>query len=464
MEKLMQWLTAANDFVWAYILIVMLLGLALWFTVRSGFVQFGMLGEMFRLLRHSGEGRGDRKVSSFQAFAVSLGSRVGTGNIAGVATALTVGGPGAVFWMWIVALLGSSSAFVEATLAQLYKRKNGDSFVGGPAYYIRHGLKNKWWGSLFSLLIIITFSYAFTSVQSNTICAAFEQAFNVDYRIMGAIITLFTVFIIFGGIGRIAFYSSIIVPFMAVGYVLLALVVVAMNIGQIPAVLDTIISDAFGWREVAGGGVGAAMMQGIRRGLFSNEAGMGSAPNAAATAHVSHPVKQGLIQSLGVFVDTLVICSCTAFIILLSGVPIDGGIDGVQLTQSALAVQTGEWSSVFIAVAIFLFAFSSIIANYYYGEANVRYLTSNRRVMFVFRLSVAAIVFVGALASLQFAWSFADLTMALMAICNLLAIACLGRYAFRLLADYRNQRRSGVKEPVFHKESMPDIEDDLECW
>lgn len=460
----MYWMTEVNDFVWSYILIAMLIGLALWFTVKSGFVQFTMFKEMVRLLFKSNEGSGGKRISSFQAFAISLGSRVGTGNLAGVATAITVGGPGAVFWMWIIALLGSCSGFVEATLAQLYKRKQGDGYIGGPAYYIKYGLHQPWWGVLFSVLIIITFSYAFTSVQSNTICAAFESAFNLDYRIMAVVLTVLTGIVIFGGVRRIARFSSVLVPIMAIGYILLALFVLIMNIDMLPAVLGDIVADAMGWREVAGGGVGAALMQGIRRGLFSNEAGMGSAPNAAATAHVSHPVKQGLVQALGVFIDTLVICTCTAFVILLSGVPISQGVDGVQLTQAALVSQVGNWGSIFVALAIFMFAFSTIVANSYYGEANLRYFSNNKKVVFLFRLSVVGIVMLGSLASLEFAWSFADLSMALMAICNLIAIGMLGKYSFRLLADYRAQKRAGVKEPTFSKDKLPEIKDDIECW
>lgn len=466
METMTQWITSINDVLWTYILIIMLLGCAAWFTVKTRFFQFRMLGEMIRLLGESpNKTKGkEHHISSFQAFMVSLASRVGTGNLAGVATAITIGGPGAVFWMWIIALLGSSSAFVESTLAQLYKVRGESSYIGGPAYYMKKGLKQPWMGILFAILIIFTFAFAFNTVQSNTICAAFEQAFQIDHTLMGIILTVLTLVIIFGGIQRIAQASSIIVPVMALGYILLALVIVGMNFTQIPTVFKLIVSSAFGWEQALGGGIGAALMQGIKRGLFSNEAGMGSAPNVAATADVTHPVKQGLIQALGVFSDTLVICTCTAFIILFSGVPLGGETNGVQLTQMALDAQIGSGGSTFVAIAILFFAFSSVIGNYYYGEANLRYITRNKVVMVLFRLMTGAMVMFGALASLDLVWSLADVCMGLMTICNLIAIVLLGKYAFRLLEDYREQKRQGIKDPTFTKDKMKDIQQDIECW
>ncbi len=461
-----QWITSINDVLWTYVLIIMLLGCATWFTIKTRFVQFRMLGEMIRLLGESPNKRNNEEnhISSFQAFMVSLASRVGTGNLAGVATAITVGGPGAVFWMWIIALLGSSSAFIESTLAQLYKVRGKESYIGGPAYYMKKGLKKPWMGILFAILIIFTFAFSFNTVQSNTICAAFEQAFQIDHITMGIILTISTLLIIFGGIQRIAKVSSIIVPVMALGYILLAIVTVGMNITQIPAIFKLIINSAFGWEQAFGGGIGVALMQGIKRGLFSNEAGMGSAPNVAATADVSHPVKQGLIQTLGVFSDTLIICTCTAFIILFSGVPLGGEVNGVQLTQMALDNEIGSGGSTYVAIAILFFAFSSVIGNYYYGEANLRYITHNKTIMTLFRLMTGAMVMFGALASLDLAWSLADICMGLMTICNLIAIVLLGKYAFRLLADYIEQKRQGIKDPIFTKDKMKDIEADIECW
>ncbi len=417
MELLNNWINGVNDILWSYILIIMLLGCAVWFTIKSRFVQFRMIGEMIRLLGDSaGKGeKGEKHISSFQAFAVSLASRVGTGNLAGVATAVAIGGPGSVFWMWLIALLGSSSAFVESTLAQLYKEKGKDSFIGGPAW-------------------------------------------------IGAILTVLTLIVIFGGIQRIARVSSIVVPVMALGYITLALGIVLFNITRLPTVIETILSNAFGWEQAIGGSVGAALMQGIKRGLFSNEAGMGSAPNVAATAHVSHPVKQGLIQALGVFTDTLIIWTCTAFIILFSGAPLDGSINGVQLTQQALSNEVGSIGSTFVALAILLFAFSSIIGNYYYGEANIRFITSKRSVLFIYRILVGGMVMFGALASLDLAWSLADVTMGLMTICNLIAISLLSRQAFLLLQDYVAQKKAGIKSPVFDKNKIPELKDKAQCW
>lgn len=466
MELISSWINEINEILWSYILIILLLGCAVWFTIKTRFVQFRMIREMVRVLGDSTNKvhKGEKHISSFQAFAVSLASRVGTGNLAGVATAIAVGGPGAVFWMWIIALLGSSSAFIESTLAQLYKQKGKDSFIGGPAYYMRHGLGLNWMGILFAILISVTFGFAFNSVQSNTICAALQGSFDWNPTIVGIILTILTLIIIFGGIQRIAKVSSIIVPIMALGYVLLALFIVLFNITELPAVIKLIINSAFGWEQALGGSVGAALMMGIKRGLFSNEAGMGSAPNVAATASVTHPVKQGLIQTLGVFTDTLLICTCTAFIILFSGAPLDGSINGVQLTQQALTLEVGKAGGLFVAIAIFLFAFSSIIGNYYYGEANIRFITSKRSILYLYRILVGGMVMFGALASLDLAWSLADVTMGLMTICNLVAISLLSKQAFLLLQDYVNQKRQGIKEPIFDKNKLPELKDKAECW
>ena len=465
MEVLQNIINAVNDVLWTYVLIAMLIGCAVYFTWRTRFVQFRNLREMLRLLTESAPKSSDaRQVSSFQAFAVSIASRVGTGNLAGVATAIAVGGAGAVFWMWVIALLGSVNAFVESTLAQLYKRKDKDSFIGGPAYYMQYGLGKRWMGILFAILIAITFGFAFNSVQSNTICAAWEHAFGINHTWMGIGLTATTLIIIFGGIHRIARVSSWLVPIMAVGYIILALGVVIYNITEIPAVLEHIFHSAFGWEQAIGGGMGAAVMQGIKRGLFSNEAGMGSAPNVAATATTSHPVKQGFIQALGVFTDTLVICTCTAFIILVSNPSPDTSLNGIQLTQAAFTSQVGNLGSVFVAIAILLFAFSSIIGNYYYGEANIRFISRRSIYLWIYRVLVGAMVMCGAVMSLDLAWSFADVTMGLMTICNLIAIVLLSRQALWLLSDYISKKKRGVN-PTFHKEEMPqDLRHDIECW
>lgn len=462
------WLSQVNEFLWGWhwhsILVVLAL-CGIYFTIRTRFVQFCMVPEMFRLLGESlPKSKAKNQVSSFQAFAVSVATRVGTGNLAGVAGAIAVGGPGAVFWMWMIALIGSATAFVESTLAQLYKRRNGESFIGGPAYYILHGTHWKWMAALFAVLMVLTFGLSYNSIQSNTIAEAMNNAFGFDTTIVGIVLVVLSLVIVFGGIHRIAVVSSIIVPVMAIGYFLLALVIIVMNYELIPSVFRLIVDNAFGLGPMAGGMVGVAMREGVKRGLFSNEAGEGSAPNVAATASVSHPVKQGLIQALGVFTDTLLVCSCTAFIILLSGL-YDGGSDGIVLTQAALESQIGSSGKIFVALAIFFFAFSSIIGNYYYGEANILFLTRRKWVLTVFRiLSGGVMVMLGALASLKVVWNLGEVFMALITLCNLVAIVILGKHAFALLNDYRSQKRRGIKNPQFKRSSMPSIEKDIDAW
>ncbi|MGL4108522.1 alanine/glycine:cation symporter family protein [Clostridium sp. LP20] len=454
-----------NDFLWTYILIAMLLTLAVYFTWKTKFVQFRYLKEMFRLL---GDGASSKKVkgsvSSFQAFCISTASRVGTGNLAGVAIAISVGGPGAVFWMWLIALIGSASSFIESTLAQIYKTKDkSGSFRGGPAYYMEKALNKRWLGVIFSILITITFGLIFNSVQSNTIALAFNESFGFDKMTVGIVLTIVTVFIIFGGVQRVAKVSEILVPIMATAYICVALFVIIINIDKIPELISLIFKNAFGIEQAFGGGIGAALMNGIKRGLFSNEAGMGSAPNAAATATVSHPVKQGLIQTLGVFTDTIIICSCTAFIILLSGVNLDSGLEGIQLTQLALSSQVGSWGSHFIAICILLFAFSSVVGNYYYGESNIEFLTTKKSYLNIYRILVALMVFFGSIANLQVVWNLADVFMGLMAVINLIAIALLGKIAFKALEDYRLQKKAGIKDPVFKASSIPELKN-VEEW
>ena len=473
--ELNELISAVNDAVWGYALIYLLVGCGLWFTWRTRFVQFRMVGEMLRLLTDTmvdtvetqvqEPGKRQKHISSFQAFAVSVATRVGTGNLAGVASAIAVGGPGAVFWMWVIALVGSATAFVESTLAQLFKQKHKDSFIGGPAYYIQRGLHLRWMAVTFAVLITLQFGLSNNSIQANTICGAMHEAFGWSPAWVGGVLAVVGLFIVFGGIQRIANVSSVLVPVMAIGYMVLAIVVVVMNIEQIPHVFKLIVLDAFGIEKVAGGGIGVTIMLGVKRGLFSNEAGEGSAPNVAATAAVSHPVKQGLIQALGVFTDTLLVCSCTAFIILISGLYNVPGLNGISLTQSALQSEVGAAGPIFVAVAIFLFAFSSIIGNYYYGEANIRFITSSRWVMTIYRIcSAGVMVIFGALASFELVWNIVDFFMAFLTACNLIAIVLLGRYAFRLLDDYRRQKRQGIKEPVFHRSQFPEIESELECW
>ena len=468
-------ITSVNDAVWGYVLIIALVGCGLWFTWRTHFVQFRMIGEMLRVLTDSAVdtveehvremGPQQRRISSFQAFAVSVATRVGTGNLAGVASAIAIGGPGAVFWMWMIALVGSATAFVESTLAQLFKQKHKDSFIGGPAYYIQRGLHKRWMAVTFAILITCQFGLSNNSIQANTICGAMQEAFGWSPVWVGLVLAALGLIIVFGGIQRIAMVCGVLVPLMALGYLLLAIVIVVMNIELVPHVFKVIVFDAFGIEQVAGGGIGTTIMYGVKRGLFSNEAGEGSAPNVAATASTTHPVKQGLIQALGVFTDTLLVCSCTAFIILISGLYSVPELNGIALTQSALQSEVGAAGPVFVAIAIFLFAFSSIIGNYYYGEANIRFITPNTTIMTIYRIcSAGVMVIFGAIASFELVWNIVDFFMAFLTACNLIAIVLLGRYAFRLLDDYRSQKRQGIKEPTFHRSQLPELESELECW
>lgn len=468
----METLDTINDFLWTYVVIAMLVSCALYFSVRTRFVQFRLFFHMVKLMfndkeedqetdsqKQSLSAGGKKKIGSFQAFAVALSSRVGTGNLAGVASAIFVGGPGAVFWMWVMALFGSATAFVEATLAQLYKKRGEESYYGGPAYYMQKGLGQKWMGVLFAVLITITFGLANQIVQSNTLCSALADTFALDVKVVGGILTVATLVIIFGGIQRISRFASIVVPFMALGYLLLSIVVIAMNISIIPDILELIVSKAFGIGQVAGGAFGAAVMQGVKRGLFSNEAGEGSAPNAAAIADTSHPVKQGLIQALGVFTDTILICTCTAFIILISGL-YTGDADGIILTTRALESEIGTVGRYFITAAIFLFAFSTIIANYFYGETNIRFVANGKWAVLVFRVLTGGTILYGAYLSLQEAFSLVDICMGLMTITNLVAIFLLAPKVFRLLENYEKQRKEN-KNPVFHRDML---DEDVECW
>ena len=467
----MEIINLINEYLWSYLLIALLIFSALYFTICTKGVQFTMLGEMLRLLFNSGKGSNDNRdanvsknktVSSFQALMVSLASRVGTGNLAGVATAIAIGGPGAVFWMWIIAILGSANAFIESTLAQLYKVKGAKSYMGGPAYYIKYGIGQNWWAILFAILITVTFGLAYNSVQSNTIALATFNQFGWSRMIVGIVLTVLSLAIVCGSIQRISRFSEIVVPIMAVAYIILAITIIAINITSLPDVLSLIVSDAFDFSSAIGGGMGMTMIMGIKRGLFSNEAGEGSAPNVAATASVSHPVKQGLIQTLAVYTDTIIICTCTAFIILCSGV-FDNGHNGIELTQDALNHEIGAIGSSFVTIAIFFFAFTSIVGNYYYGETNIQFMTKKRWVIYIYRIAVGAMVMIGAVSQLDFAWALADITMGLMTLCNIAAILVLGKYAIRLLDDYRNQKLKGY-DPTYRSSTIPEIADKTRCW
>ena len=457
-----------NNILWSYVLIALLILSGLLYTIRTGFAQGRLLGDMVALITgklpslRDGEKKVAGQVTGFQAFCIAVASHVGTGNLAGVAIAVAVGGPGALFWMWVIALLGGATSLIENTLAQTYKVKEGNGFRGGPSYYMEKALGQKTLGYIFSVIVIVTFAFVFNTVQANTIAQAFETTFNMSSAVAGVILAALTALIIFGGLNRIANVVSFMVPIMAIGYVVVALYVLIVNAVHIPALFMSIIEAAFGIKQAVGGAIGVAMLQGIKRGLYSNEAGMGSAPNAAATSNVSHPVKQGLLQAFGVFVDTILICSATGFIVLLYPEYNTIGEKGIKLTQLALSHSVGAWGAGFITLCIFLFAFSSLVGNYYYGEANLEFLTKSKTSMLVFRVLTVACVYLGSVASLGLVWDIADVSMGIMALMNIVVIAILSPKAVAIINDYIKQRKEG-KNPVFRAKDIPGLEN-TECW
>ncbi|WP_120511663.1 alanine/glycine:cation symporter family protein [Photobacterium salinisoli] len=458
-----------NDLLWGSVLIYLLVGVGIYFTYLLGFIQFRHFGHMFKVMKNSRKSDA-AGISSFQALCTSLAARVGTGNMAGVAVALTLGGPGAIFWMWLIAMLGMATAFAESALAQLYKTRDDDgNYRGGPAYYMEKGLGMRWMGVVFSIFLIIAFGLVFNAVQANSIAKAMNVAFGWQPVVVGMVLVALTGFIIFGGMRTIARTAEILVPVMAICYLLLALVVVAMNIEQVPSVVALIFRSAFGLEEAASGALGytiaQGMINGLKRGLFSNEAGMGSAPNAAASAtpYPPHPASQGYVQMLGVFTDTIVICSATVAIILVSGeyVP-HGEVTGIELTQRALASQVGDWGGIFIAIAIFLFAFTSLVANYSYAETNLIFLEHNHKAgLLIFRAVVLGMVMFGALAELPTVWAMADVSMGMMAIINLIAILLLSGTVVKLAKDYNAQLAQG-KVPTFDSAQYPELHAQLD--
>lgn len=469
MEKTVVNLLNAVNEPMATVMVIVLCVTGLLFTIKTKGVQFSMIGEMFRLLFKQDDGltpKGHKKVSAFQAFMVSLAARVGTGNLAGVATAIVIGGPGAIFWMWVMAIIGSVNTFVECSLAQLFKSRSKGAFIGGPAYYITKGMHKRWFACIFAVATIIQFGLTNNMVQANTISSAFGQAFSISPTFMAIALCILSLLVVFGGIFRIAKVCSYIVPFMAFGYLCVALWVVATNFSAIPDVFSLIIRSAFGFEQFAGGTVGTAILMGFKRGVFSNEAGEGSAPNAAATADVSHPVKQGLIQTLGVYTDTLLICSCTAFIILCSGL-YNTGANGVELTQAALSYHIGPVGKYIIAICILFFAFSSVISNYYYGECNLAFLCNGSKrtktAINIYRVIMGLLIFIGSLMAVDIVWAIVDFSMVIMTVCNLIALLFLGKYAVKLLEDYKSKRKTG-KDPVYTKDVIPEISNETECW
>lgn len=478
-ETLLGWINALNGPLWDF-LVVFLVAVGIFYTIMTGAVQIRLFWHSMKVMKNSrGKVQDTHGITPFQAFVTGLASRVGVGNVAGVAIAIAIGGPGAVFWMWFTAFLGMSSAFVESSLAQLFKVRDNKNqqFRGGPAYYITQGLKQKWLGIVFAIALITTYGFVFNAVQANAITGATSHAWgwdqanlilplgglNLEISWVELFLVLMTAVIIFGGIKRIAKVAESFVPFMAVLYLAVALYIAVINYDLLPSIFQLIFSKAFEFEAAAGGFFGAmvsmAMMMGIKRGLFSNEAGMGSAPNAAAASDVKHPVNQGLVQMLGVFVDTFVVCSCTAIIILVSGLYENAGFEGVTLTQMALESQIGAWGDDFLALILFLFAYSSIIGNYAYAEGNVQFINNNSRVMLIFRLFVLVMVYFGSIASVPLIWNMADLFMGVMASINLIAILLLMPFLLMLLRDYTGQLKRGVKEPEFKLDNHPKFKD-----
>lgn len=456
------YLTKINEFMYTYVLIIMLVGVGFYFTVRTRGVQFRLLMDGIRsMLDKAGKDeKGEKKVSSFQALMISTASRVGTGNIAGIATAIATGGPGAVFWMWIMALIGGASAFIESTLAQIYKiKEENGQFRGGPSYYMERALGKRWMGVLFSILLILCFAYGFNGLQAFNMSSALEY-YIPNYSqtngpmIAGLIIATVTALVIFGGTHRIGVFSSVIVPVMAGLYILIGLVTVILNITEIPRVLAIIFEGAFDFQAIAGGFAGSAVVIGIKRGLFSNEAGMGSAPNASASADVEHPVKQGLVQVISVFIDTILVCSSTAMMIMVSGVEgISGKMDGIPFVQAAISANVGEWGIHFITFSIFAFAFSSVIGNYFYAESNILFIKNSKLLLFLFRITCIVVVFFGAQADFGLVWNLADITMGFMAIVNIIAIFLLGNIAIKTLNNYEQKKKEG-KDLKFYEDEI----------
>lgn len=459
-------LEALNDFLSGKLLIVLIVGLGGYFTLRSRFVQFRHFGHMFSVFKESIRGQAGQ-LSSFQALMLSLAGRVGAGNIAGVGIAVTLGGPGAVFWMWVTALVGMSSSFFECTLAQVYKRADGDGlYRGGPSYYIEHGLKLRWMAVTFAVLLLVTYGFAFNGLQSFTVTHSLENAFGlpVQYTGIGLAVLLGLVFI--GGIKRIAAVSDLLVPVKTLAYIGVTLYVITTQIELVPGMLVTIVKSAFGLEPAFAGLLGSAIVMGVKRGVFANEAGLGSAPNVAAVAAVKHPAAQGVVQAFSVFLDTFVICTCTALLILLSGFYTPGFEgDGIVLTQNSLAAVVGDWGRIFVSVALSLFVFTCILYNYYLGENALQFLAGrSRAALLTYRGLVLALICWGSMQNLGTVFAFADITMTCLAFVNLLALALLIKVGLRVMRDYDEQRKAGIDQPVFDASKFTDLDLDRAAW
>ncbi len=451
-------LTVFDDALYTWCLIYMLAGTGIYFTIRMRFVQLRLLKDCFKCMFEKKST--ENGISSFQALMIATASRVGTGNMAGVATAIVVGGPGAAFWMWLMAILGAASAFVESTLAQIYKTREEDgSFKGGPAYYIERALHARWLGIIFAISLIATFAFGFNGLQAYNIVSTMEYyvpdlSSSPVPLVIGAILMVASLYLFFAGSEKIGWLSSVLVPIMSAIYIIIGILIIILNVTEVPAVLASVIRSAFDFKAIFGGFTGSCMVYGIKRGLFSNEAGMGSAPNASASAEVSHPAKQGLAQIISVYIDTLLICTATVFILLLTGVyKTDSTLTGIPLIQHSVAAQFGSWSIHLITIAVCMFAFTSIVGNYFYAEANILFISKNKTFLTIFRIAAAIMVMAGALNSMDVAWSLADITMGLEAVVNIIAIVLLSRIAFDTLKDYERQKAQGI-DPVFHERNI----------
>ncbi|MGP5050211.1 alanine/glycine:cation symporter family protein [Brachybacterium alimentarium] len=484
LESLNEFLGNAEGWLWTWAGMPVVIVLGLYFTIRSKGVQFRMIPAMFGAIAQKaqreevddaakGEGRTQRtkSLSAFQAFSISAAARVGTGNISGVAGAIFLGGPGAVLWMWVMCLLTGAASFIESTLAQLWKTRADDTYKGGPAFYIARGLGSRKFGLFFAVLFIFCFAFAFTSLQANTIVDAFTGAVAVYTDpeglpwlpiVLGVLLALLTGVIVFGGMRRVATVAQNMVPIMAAIYLLVGIIIVGMNIGELPRVVSQIVTEAFSPQAFIGGGFGAALVNGVQRGMLSNEAGMGSVPNVAATASVSHPVKQGLVQTLGVYFDTILICSITAFIVLVAFPDISVGGEGLVMVQQSLSDNLGAWAAILLAAIMFLLAFTSVLGNFSYGEANMHFITSKRGWHLAFGAAVTVLVFIGSVIAVDLAWTIAGVSMVFIALINLVVIAILAPTAFKLLRHYNAQRAQGL-DPIFLASDLPEIKN-VEVW
>ncbi|MGK7889878.1 MAG: alanine/glycine:cation symporter family protein [Leptolyngbyaceae cyanobacterium] len=456
-----------NNFLWGRVLVVALVAVGIVFTVASRFVQFRYVKQMVAIFRQRDIGE-SQHLSSLQALILSVAGRVGAGNIAGVAVAITLGGPGAIFWMWVVGLIGMATSFFECTLAQLFKRMNPDgTYRGGPAYYIRHGLGQWWLSALFSGLLLLTFGLGFTALQSYTVAESLQDTFGIPAHVSGLALMAVLALTIFGGVKRIAEVAEWVVPIMALGYFAIAFFIILTHWSQIPSVLLLVCKSAFGLEQAVGGGIGAAMIFGIKRGLASNEAGLGSAPNVAAVAHVNHPVNQGIVQAFSIFIDTMVLCTCTAAIILLSSVYVPGNslVGGVTLTQTAMAEHVGSWGGAFVTFSLVLFAFTSIIYNYYLGENSLNFFSENNRLLFGgFRIATLALILWGTSQDLSTVFGFADITMGLLALVNLVVLVALFPVTMKVIRDYDDQLKQGYSDPIFDQRQFMELNLDAEAW